>query len=161
MKIRKNVIRTAVGAALAGAALVVTAPAQACGNDGTLGAICMTAASYCPRNTIDTSGQLLPISQYAALYSLLGTNYGGDGRTTFGVPDLRGRTAVGFGTGPGLAPVIMGQKRGQEVINQASVTVSGAEKGESVARDQPKSNIPPQLGVRFCIYSEGMYPSRN
>jgi len=59
-------------------------------------------------------GQLLPISQNAALFSLLGTIYGGDGRTTFALPDLRGRTAIHTGTGPGLSSRPQGQRGGTE-----------------------------------------------
>ena len=61
-------------------------------------------------------GQLLAISQNTALFSLLGTTFGGDGRTTFGLPDLRGRAAIGQGTGPGLTPVQWGQRGGAEGI---------------------------------------------
>ena len=64
-------------------------------------------------------GQLLAISQNSALFSILGTTYGGDGRTTFGLPDLRGRTIIGPGNGPGLPSYQWGQKGGQ-----ASVTLN-------------------------------------
>ncbi|KHT17945.1 hypothetical protein RC95_13330 [Pectobacterium brasiliense] len=76
--------------------------------------MCYTAASYCPNNTLETQGQLLPINTYQALYSLVGTTYGGDGRTTFGIPDLRGRSPIGLGQGPGLTNVVFGEKRGTE-----------------------------------------------
>ena len=58
-------------------------------------------------------GQILPIAQNTALFSILGTNYGGNGQTTYGIPDLRGRMMVGAGTGPGLNPVAVGEKAGQ------------------------------------------------
>jgi microcystin-dependent protein len=60
------------------------------------------------------AGGLVAISQNSALYSLLGTNFGGDGRTTFGLPDLRGRSPVGYGQGPGLTNIPLGQKAGAE-----------------------------------------------
>lgn len=63
---------------------------------------------------MEARGQLLAINQYQALYSLMGTTYGGNGQTSFGVPDLRGRTPVGLGTGAGLSPVTQGQQRGWE-----------------------------------------------
>lgn len=66
-------------------------------------------------------GQLLPISQNDALFSILGTTYGGDGRTTFGLPDLRGRVAMGPGNGPGLSAYREGSKGGRENI---TLTVS-------------------------------------
>ncbi|MEZ4991314.1 MAG: tail fiber protein [Saprospiraceae bacterium] len=61
-------------------------------------------------------GQLLPISQYSALFSLLGTTFGGDGRTTFALPDLRGRSAVHVGTGPGLSNIRLGERAGRETV---------------------------------------------
>jgi len=62
------------------------------------------------------SGGLIAISQNNALFSLLGTNFGGDGRTSFGLPDLRGRSPVSYGTGPGLTHVGIGQKGGLEYV---------------------------------------------
>lgn len=72
------------------------------------------AGNFCPRGWASADGQLLAINQNQALFSLLGTTYGGDGRTTFGLPDLRGRTAVNEGTGPGLSNYRLGHKVGQE-----------------------------------------------
>jgi microcystin-dependent protein len=59
--------------------------------------------NFAPRGWALCQGQLLPINQNTALFSLLGTMYGGDGRITFALPDLRGRTPIGFGQGPGLS----------------------------------------------------------
>ncbi|MEM9260551.1 MAG: tail fiber protein, partial [Bacteroidota bacterium] len=70
--------------------------------------------NFAPRGTAECNGQLLPIAENQALFSLLGTNFGGDGRTTFGLPDLRGRAALHQGTGPGLTPRQLGQKLGSE-----------------------------------------------
>ena len=70
--------------------------------------------NFCPRGFLAADGQLLPISSNAALFSLLGTQFGGDGRTTFALPDLRGRTPIGSGTGPGLQPVKIGQNGGSQ-----------------------------------------------
>ena len=61
-------------------------------------------------------GSLLPISQYDTLYALIGTTYGGDGQTTFGVPDLRGRVPLHQGQGPGLSNQVIGQKAGTETV---------------------------------------------
>lgn len=74
----------------------------------------MFGGNFAPRGYALCDGQLLPISQNAALFSILGTTYGGDGRTTFGLPDLRGRTAVHPGSGPGLSQIRLGQKGGAE-----------------------------------------------
>lgn len=61
-------------------------------------------------------GTLLPISEYEVLYTLLGTTYGGDGQSTFGVPDLRGRLPIHQGTGPGLSNYVIGQRAGTETV---------------------------------------------
>jgi microcystin-dependent protein len=61
-------------------------------------------------------GSLLPISEYNALFSLIGTTYGGDGMTTFAVPDLRGRVPIHQGTGPGLSTYVIGQRAGTETV---------------------------------------------
>lgn len=79
-----------------------------------LGEIKICALNFAPRGWAFCHGQLLPISQYSALFSLLGTNYGGDGRTTFGLPDLRGRIPLGEGSGPGLSNHRLGQRGGAE-----------------------------------------------
>ncbi|GAA3646100.1 phage tail protein [Flavivirga jejuensis] len=79
-----------------------------------LGDIKLTAISFDQRGWVSCEGQLLPISQNTALFSLLGTTYGGDGRTTFGLPDLRGRVPMGTGTGAGLSYRKQGQRGGSE-----------------------------------------------
>ncbi len=79
-----------------------------------VGEIRMFAGNFAPRGWALCDGQLLAISQNDALFSLLGTIYGGDGRTTFGLPDLRGRIPIHAGTGPGLSPRPLGQKGGAE-----------------------------------------------
>lgn len=79
-----------------------------------VGQIVMGGWNFPPRGTAFCNGQLLSIAENTALFSLLGTTYGGDGRTTFGLPDLRGRLPMHFGNGPGLSPRPLGQKTGTE-----------------------------------------------
>jgi microcystin-dependent protein len=81
-------------------------------SDPFLGEISMFAGNFAPRGWALCDGQLLAISQNSALFSILGTTYGGDGRTTFGLPDLRGRFAIGAGTGPGLSNRRLGDEYG-------------------------------------------------
>lgn len=87
-----------------------------------LGQITMFAGNFAPRGWAFCNGQLLPISSNSALFSLLGTNYGGDGRTTFGLPDLRGRVPVNSGSsgvgsaGPGLTARRLGEQGGSERV---------------------------------------------
>lgn len=85
--------------------------------DGFLGEIKMFAGSYAPANWAFCWGQMLAINDYNALYAVLGTTYGGDGRNTFALPDMRGRAPVGAGTGPGLTSRISGQMSGQERVS--------------------------------------------
>lgn len=94
-------------------AMGVAAPvAQA--DEPYLGEVRWFAGNFAPRGWAFCDGQLLPIHQYDALFSLLGTMYGGDGRTTFGLPDMRGRAMLHAGTGPGLTPRRSGEKSGAE-----------------------------------------------
>ena len=79
-----------------------------------VGEIRMFAGNFAPRGWAFCDGQLLAVSQNDALFSLLGTIYGGDGRTTFGLPDMRGRLPIHAGTGPGLSPRRLGAKLGSE-----------------------------------------------
>ena len=79
-----------------------------------LGQITMFAGNFAPRSWAFCDGQLLAISSNSALFSILGTTYGGDGRTTFGLPDLRGRAPMHPGNGPGLSSRRLGEKSGSE-----------------------------------------------
>ena len=81
-----------------------------------VGEIRMFAGNFAPRGWAFCDGQLLAVSQNDALFSLLGTIYGGDGRTTFGLPDLRGRIPIHAGSGPGLSPRRLGAKGGEENV---------------------------------------------
>lgn len=88
--------------------------------DPFIGEIRLFAGNFAPRGWAFCDGALLPVAQNTALFSILGTTYGGDGRTTFALPDLRGRVAVHPGTGPGLTTRSAGEKGGSET---ATLTV--------------------------------------
>ena len=79
-----------------------------------LGEIKWVAFTFAPRGWASCDGQLLPIAQNTALFSLLGTTYGGDGKTTFALPDARGRNILHDGAGPGLTNRLLGQRGGTE-----------------------------------------------
>lgn len=79
-----------------------------------IGQIIMFGGNFAPRGWALCDGQLLAIAQNTALFSILGTTYGGDGRTTFGLPELRGRVAMHEGTGPGLSNRALGQRGGAQ-----------------------------------------------
>jgi microcystin-dependent protein len=116
-------IRTVLAAGVACVAFIP--PASACGWEPHIGDICLFAFDFCPsdhRNYsfAEANGQLVSIAQNSILYSLLGTTYGGDGVTTFALPDLRGRLPVHVGAGPGLGIVAVGEIGG---VEQASLKV--------------------------------------
>ncbi len=81
-----------------------------------IGTVLMFAGNFAPRGWALCNGQLLAISSHSALFSILGTTYGGDGVSTFGLPELRGRAAIHEGTGPGLTPRPLGQRSGAEAV---------------------------------------------
>lgn len=117
MQPRKKTFKITLWAALAGSAMLGHVPASlaTCATDPYIGSLCMTAANYCPTGYLKANGQLVEVSEYTALFSLLGVTYGGDGRITFGLPDMRSRTPVGAGNGPGLSQVLLGSIRGVEI----------------------------------------------
>ncbi len=97
---------------------LIAAPAQA-GPYPYIGDIIMVGQNFCPRGWLEANGDLLAISSNTALFSLLGTIYGGDGQTTFALPDLRGRVPLGMGRGPGQPAFIQGEKVG---VGQTTLT---------------------------------------
>src|SRR5215204_7495475 len=84
--------------------------------EGTIAEIRMFAGTFAPRSWAFCAGQLLSISQNSALFSILGTTYGGNGQTTFALPDFRGRVAVGTGQGPGLSNISLGEQAGVPTV---------------------------------------------
>lgn len=121
-----------------------------------IGEIKIFAGNFPPRGWAFCAGQLLPISTNTALFSIIGTTYGGDGRTTFALPDLRGRAPIGFGQGPGLSDYREGQKGGAElttltVNNMPSHTHTATLTATShleVSTDAATTNTP---GVDTCL----------
>ena len=79
-----------------------------------LGEVKIISWNFAPKGWAFCNGQFLPINQNQALFSILGTTYGGNGQTSFALPDLQGRTPIGRGQGPGLADYILGQAGGRE-----------------------------------------------
>ncbi len=115
--------------------------------DPFVGQIAAVGFNFAPRGWAKCEGQLLPITQNTALFSLLGTTYGGDGRTTFGLPDLQQMTAIGEGSGTGFLEVKIGSKSG------------GHQSLEKSKESGPKTQ--PTLAITWVISLQGVYPSRN
>jgi len=93
-----------------------TATAPPLGSDPFIGEVMWVPYNFAPRGWALCDGQILAISQNTALFSLIGTTYGGDGRTTFALPDLRGRMPMHAGSGPGLSTRRLGEKGGAETV---------------------------------------------
>ena len=86
------------------------------GSDPFVAEIGLFAGNFAPTGWATCDGQLLPLSQNTALFSLLGTFYGGDGKSTFALPDLQGRSPIHTGQGPGLTQRFLGESGGQETV---------------------------------------------
>jgi microcystin-dependent protein len=97
------------------ATMVPGAVAQV-GESPYIGEILLVPYNFAPHNWAFCNGQLLPINQNQALFALLGTTFGGNGTTNFALPDLRGRSPIGAGQGPGLLPYTLGEIGGQETV---------------------------------------------
>jgi len=91
--------------------------------DGTIGEIRLFATSFAPRNWSYCDGSIIQIRSNTALFAILGTTYGGDGQTTFALPDLKGRVALGNGQGPGLSSYTLGQKSGANSVTLTTAQI--------------------------------------
>ncbi|WP_282940366.1 tail fiber protein [Paenibacillus sp. RC67] len=114
------------------------------------------AGNFAPKGWALCNGQLMPISQNTALFSLLGTNYGGDGKSTFGLPDLQGRVPLGQGNGEGLSDYVIGQSEGSETVTLLSSempqhTHNAMSAGASTSGTEPA----PQNGVVWANTTTG------
>jgi len=116
--------------------------------DPFLGEIIMFAGNFAPRGWALCEGQLLPISQYSALFSILGTTYGGDGRTTFALPDLRGRAPIAPGTGPGLSTRKLGQRGGTETV---TLTINQMPSHNHLTQNNPATDQHIQLSADDAV----------
>ena len=122
-----------------------------------LSKIRMFGFNYAPRGWAMCDGQLLPINQNQALYSLLGTMYGGDGRTTFALPDLRGRTSNHTGQGAGLSNYQQGQRIGVESVALSTAQIPNHTHGLKASGDDqnaassPTNNYPAAAPAAFGV----------
>ena len=177
-----------------GFAIVSDSTPAIAGYDPFIGEIELLPYSYCPEGFLEANGQTLQISQNEALFSLLGITFGGNGTTTFNLPDLSGRFPMGIGR-TADRNIVLGQQAGSATVTlnvnslpahnhgYATSTVAAAnataEAGSgtvtvvksitanagnattaNTGSGQPVSIIPPYVGMRYCIATQGIYPSR-
>jgi microcystin-dependent protein len=93
-------------------------------SDMFIGEIKLVSFNFAPKFLALCNGQLLPINQNQALFSLLGTTYGGNGTTNFALPNLQGKVPVGFGTGPGLTDIVQGQVGGAQTVTLTAANLA-------------------------------------
>lgn len=111
-------------------------------SDPFIGEIKMFAGNFAPQGYAFCDGQLLPINQHQALFSLLGTTYGGDGRTTFALPDLRGRIPMHPGQGAGLSQRLLGERGGQEKVALSESQLAAHTHTAFGTQEEANSNSP-------------------
>ena len=128
-------------------------------SDQYLGEIRPTAFNFAPVGWALCQGQILPISQFSALFSLLGTNFGGNGSTNFALPDLRGRVGVGLGSGIGLSSYVIGESGGEESV---SLTLNQIPLHNHLAsaNANPGGNTSPQSSI-WTQVNDGLGSSYN
>lgn len=130
-------------------------------SDPYLGQIMCAAFNFAPKGWARLDGQLLAISQNTALFALLGTNFGGNGQTTFALPDMRGRVLIHDGTGPGLTSRTLGESDGEEqvTLNNAQLpahthTVTPLGSTADATQVSPAGGVPPTKS-RTTLYAPG------
>lgn len=142
-------------------------------DEACIGEVRMFGGNYAPRGYAFCDGQQLAIASHTALFSILGCTFGGDCRTTFNLPNLQGKLAVGVGTGPGLPPIVWGQQFGV-YTHPVSLTPNGTSTagppgrsgnvnvitGASFAENQ-LSTVQPYQVINYIIALEGIYCSRS
>jgi len=156
----KNAIRTfTAGLAVGASTLGLSAPAAAQGADPLLSEIIYFGGNFCPRGYAVAAGQILAISQNTALFSLLGTTYGGNGQTTFALPDLRGRAAITEGQGPGLTPFSLGETIGSETVTLTSNNLFKHDHRGAIQTANAQANSTTPANNAFGISSNASYES--
>lgn len=124
--------------------LLVSLPTAtlACGKDDDyIGTICMTAAQWCPRGTLEADGRVLPVAGNNGLADVLGYAYGGQTGVNFALPDLRGRAPLGLGQGPGLSLVTQGARTGAEQVTLVEANLPAHSHSFSPVGDSGKINL--------------------
>jgi microcystin-dependent protein len=131
--------------------------------EGFYGEVRLFAGNFAPTNWAFCDGAVLQVASNTALFVLLGDTFGGDGRTTFALPDLRGRVVVGVGQGNGLSNRELGKPAGASQIPTQIIhtsAVSGPQATVNSVRTGSGSNVQPVLGLNYIICVRGTFPDR-
>jgi microcystin-dependent protein len=107
-----------------------------------VGQIMIIGCNFAPAGWMLCAGQLLPISEYETLFQLIGTTYGGDGQSTFGLPDLQGRVSVHMGQGNGLSAYAIGQAAGVESVTLTTQQIPNHNHAAQAANSDGSANVP-------------------
>lgn len=127
-------------------------------SDPFVGEIRMFGGNFAPSGWSFCNGSVLPIAEYEALFTLIGTTYGGDGMETFALPDLRGRVPVHAGTGPGLSPYALGEQVGVESVT-LTVAQTPAHSHPLSASSKPGTGTSPAGALPAATSSGALYTS--
>lgn len=122
-----------------------------------LGEIRMFSGNFAPSGWALCDGQLLSIAQNTALFSILGTTFGGNGQTTFALPDLRGRVPMGWGQGPGLSPRTLGEQGGSETVTLIANQMP-AHTHAAMASSSQGTQFSPEGGVPAVLVNQSGQP---
>ena len=131
--------------------------------DPIVGQLMIVAFNFAPQSWLLCDGATYAVSQYEALFTLIGNIYGGDGKTTFCVPDLRGRFPMGQGIGNGLSPIALGQIGGTATITPQVTSTNVGSGSTLIIYPDPaiaQNNLPPYVAVNYIICWNGSYPSQ-
>lgn len=163
MKIRKILFAGAAGIS----ALAAAAPGQA--QDKLLGQVFQFGGNFCPRNSMTAAGQLISISSNSALFSILGTTYGGNGSSNFALPNLQGRAVNHVGQGPGLSLYDLGQWGGAESVTMLNsnlpihnhLSVAAGVHNVLPNTDDPTNASFADFPAAFPVYNNTTVPNTN
>jgi microcystin-dependent protein len=120
-----------------------------------VGQISIGGFNFAPRGWAQCNGQLMPIQQNTALFALLGTTYGGNGQTTYALPDLRGRAPMCFGNGPGLTPRPLGDVTGSESV--ALLPTEMPTHTHAVSAQSSRADRGNALGAQLAATADAIY----
>lgn len=127
-------------------------------SDPFLGEIKMFGGNFAPYGYALCNGQQIAVTQNTALFAILGTTYGGNGTTTFGLPDFQGRSPIHWGNGAGLQPVVLGEKAGVESITLLNSNMPAHNHPIVASTGEGTTNIPPANGYLAAAIDKDLNP---